>query len=559
MLYSHPEAAGYSAADFDELFSAAFAQTLAFGLLLVREATGRNIGADAWQRMPDEHPLMRTALRVLSLDEMVQDAGILGFTVICDTVNSFAPEILAASPGGRDPILYFYEDFLNTFDPAARRSYGVYYTPVEVVQYMVGALDRILRENLATQGLLDPNVMILDPATGTGTFLLGIAERVRSQTQNAAGEAMAGLALQDLARRMYGFELLVGPYAVAHYRLHHSLRRTSAATQPETQPLDLPRLGVYLTDTLAAPGAAAHAGPLGFVSEGIENERHEANRIKAEQPILAIIGNPPYRRLEEGENRTLVGDWLDELWDDLKEPVRNAGQGGQLNTFPELSVAFWRWAIWKLFEAENAPKRGVVAFISNRKYLTGRPYAGLRKSMREHFDRIEVIDLRGDVRTGERAGIDADQGVFNIMVGTAITLAIADGSRGEGEQATVHYYDCWSDGLFERRAKFDWLVGQTEAGFPSNAVAVRRGLLEDMRPKPFLNGDLVSLSECFAFRRSGIQTKRDHFVYSPIRDALDFGGFPTSGNLAITLRVKHLPPRQRGLGVLHAHNLSPRD
>jgi hypothetical protein len=129
--------------------------------------------------------------------------------------------------------------------------------------------------------------------------------------------------------------------------------------------LDLPRLGVYLADTLAEPGAAAPAGPLGFVAEGIADERQEANRIKTEQPILAITGNPPYRRLEEGEDRTLVGDWLNRIWDDLKEPVRDAGHGGQLNTFPELSVAFWRWAIWKLFEAENAPGRGVVALITN--------------------------------------------------------------------------------------------------------------------------------------------------------------------------------------------------
>ena len=93
---------------------------------------------------------------------------------------------------------------------------------------------------------------------------------------------------------------------------------------------------------------------------------------------------------------------MDSIWDDLKEPVREAGQGGQLNTFPELSVAFWRWAIWKIFEAENAPRRGVVAFITNRKFLTGWPYAGLRKMMRERFDRIEIIDLRGDVRRGER-------------------------------------------------------------------------------------------------------------------------------------------------------------
>jgi uncharacterized protein YjeT (DUF2065 family) len=431
VLYAHPEAAGYSAADFDTLFSAAFAQTLAFGLLLVREGTGQAVGPDAWRHMPEEHPLMRTALRVLSLDEVVQDLGI-GFVVMRDMVNSFAPEILAIPPGGRDPILYFYENFLQTFDPQARERYGVYYTPIEVVRYMVGALDRAVRDNLATQGLRDPAVTILDPATGTGTFLLGIAERVRAQTEAQESEGMAALALQDLARRMFGFELLVGPYAVAHYRLHHALRRPPPNGGTRAEPLELPRLGVYLADTLAEPGAAAPAGALGFVAEGIADERREANRIKSSQPILAIIGNPPYRRLEEGENRTLVGDWMDRVWDDLKQPVRDAGQGNQLNTFPELSVAFWRWAIWKIFEAENAPRRGVVAFISNRKFLTGWPYAGLRKMMRERFDRIEIIDLRGDVRRGERAGVEADQGVFKIMVGTAITIAIADGSKGGG-------------------------------------------------------------------------------------------------------------------------------
>lgn len=249
VLYAHPEAGGYLAADFDTLFSAAFAQTLAFGLLLVREGTGRPIGADAWQYMPEEHPLMRTALRVLSLPEVVRDTGI-GFDIMCDTVNSFAPEILAERPGRPDPILYFYEDFLRTFDPEAREKYGVYYTPVEVVRYMVGALDRALHDNLRTQGLRDPNVTILDPATGTGTFLLGIAERIRAQEAHA-GQGMAALALQGLASRMFGFELLVGPYAVAHYRLHHALRNPTGGEDQE--PLELPRLGVYLADTLAEP------------------------------------------------------------------------------------------------------------------------------------------------------------------------------------------------------------------------------------------------------------------------------------------------------------------
>lgn len=421
VLYAHPEAAGYAEKDFDKLFSAAFAQTLAFGLLLVREATGRDVGPESWRAMPEEHPLMRTALRVLSQDEIVEDMGI-GFDVIRDTVNSFSPHILAIGEDGRDPILYFYEDFLGTFAPDEKERFGVFYTPVEVVRYMTAALDRALLKHLNTQGLADPQVTLLDPATGTGTFLLGIAEHVRKA---AAHDGLANLALEDLARRMFAFELLIGPYAVAHYRLHHALKADEATS--------LPRLGIYLADTLAEPGAASAMGALGFVGQGIADERQLANNLKENHPILAIIGNPPYRRLEEGENKSLVGQWMDDTWDDLKAPVRDAGWGNQLNTFPELSVAFWRWALWKLFEARNAPQRGVVAFITNRKFLTGKPYAGLRQMMRRRFDRIEIVDLRGDSRLGERAGIDGDQNVFNIQVGVCITLAMADGSKAPGE------------------------------------------------------------------------------------------------------------------------------
>lgn len=522
VLYAHPEAGGYPAADFDVLFSSAFAQTLAFGLLLVREAGDGPVGEDAWRQMPDEHPLMKAALRVLSEDEVTTQIGI-GFEVMRDCVNSFAPEILAIQRDGRDPILYFYEDFLQTFDPKAREKYGVYYTPIEVVRYMTGALDRALRENLGTQGLRDPGVTILDPATGTGTFLLGVAERVRDQVMADEGGVAASMALGDLAGRMFGFELLVGPYAVAHYRLHHALRyRPADDGEDAPQPVRLPRLGVYLADTLAAPGAAAAMGQLGIQGIPIDDERREANRIKAEQPILAIIGNPPYKRLAEGENETLVGRWMDqEIWIDLKEPVKQAGHGDLLNTFPEFSIAFWRWAIWKLFEADNAPQRGVIAFITNRKFLTGWPYAGLRKMMRERFDRIEVIDLRGDVRAGPRGDIDADQGVFNIMVGTAITLAIADGSKAEGDLADVLYTDCWKEGLFGRRAKLDWLLGGSEWGQLPNSVDIRRELLEDWRPSPFENGEWLSIREVFSFSKSGMKSGND-----PVFVSVDASSLP---------------------------------
>lgn len=451
---------------------------------------------------------MRTALRVLSLPEVAADVGI-GFQVMLQTVNGFDPDILAIRKDGSDPILYFYEFFLETFDPAARERYGVYYTPVEVVRFMVGALDRALKQDLKTKGIADPAVHILDPATGTGTFLLGVADRLRREVSETDGPGQAPAALRGLASRMYGFELLIGPYAVAHYRLHHALARDKDGKIDPT--FRLPRLGVYLTDTLAEPNAAAPAGALGFVSEGIQDERAESNRIKTQQPILAIIGNPPYRRLEVGENESLVGRWMDGVWDDLKKPVRDAGWGNQLNTFPELSVAFWRWALWKLFEADNAPRKGVIAFISNRKYLTGRPYAGLRKMLREQFDRIEIYDLRGDGRAGQRAGVEGDHNVFNILTGVAITVAIADGSKADGQLARVDYIDAWEQERASRKSKLAWMLEGEAEGVLPGAVLVDRGLLDDMRPAPFLNGELLSIADCFAYTRGGMQTKRDDF------------------------------------------------
>ena len=148
-----------------------------------------------------------------------------------------------------------------------------------------------------------------------GSKLLTVIERVRASIDSGPG-AVSG-ALRALASRLFGFELLVGPYAVAHYRLHHAIGALGANQ----------RVGVFLTDTLAEPGAAAPVGRLGFVAENIRTERHEADRIKQRHPILAIIANPPYKRLVEGEIGELVGNWMNELWDDLKVPVRDAGLG----------------------------------------------------------------------------------------------------------------------------------------------------------------------------------------------------------------------------------------
>jgi predicted helicase len=297
---------------------------------------------------------------------------------------------------------------------------------------------------------------------------------------------------------------------VAHYRLHHALAEKPTPANPNPPPL--PRLGVYLADTLARPGTSTSMGPLGYTAQPIQHERDEADRIKGQQCILAIIGNPPYWRFQGVNPREIVGPFIDDLWEDLKEPVRSQGRqwANQLNTFPEFSVAFWRWAIWKLFEADNAPQRGVIALITNPTFLPGKPYAGLRKKLRERFDRIEVIDLRGDLRRGERAGVLDDEGVFNIQVGTAITLAIADGSKPEGELASVRYSDTWTEGLYSRPAKLRALEAAAGLGDIGNGIAVARGELADFKPEPFQSsGQWPSIEAVFAFRKSGSKSGND--------------------------------------------------
>ncbi|WP_439577471.1 hypothetical protein [Elioraea sp.] len=179
------------------------------------------------------------------------------------------------------------------------------------------------------------------------------------------------------------------------------------------------------------------------MSAPIVEERRAADAVKREAPILAIFGNPPYRRLAEGEEARITAGWANGFWDDLKQPVREAGWGGELNTFPDLYIAFWRWCLWKLFESEGAPKRGVVCLITNRTFLAGHPYAGLRRMLRERFDRIEVIDLRGDLRGERPAGIEEDENVFAIQAGVCITVAVADGTKAAGTEAQVFYADTW--------------------------------------------------------------------------------------------------------------------
>ena len=424
--------------------------------------------------------------------------------MLLDTVNAQDPKLLVHTKG-RDPILYFYEDFLKVFEEGLWKRFGVIYTPVEVVEYQVAPVQRALEE-IGTQGLLDPKVLLLDPACGTGTYLIAAAEAAGQLAEQFGSAAVAG-EVRSLTLRLYGLEIMVGPYAVAHYRLARALRSIGAE-------LEQRRLNIYLADTLAPVGDEKHVdNPLGFMGKPIVEERIKADEVKRDKPILAIFGNPPYRRLREGETYGLVGTWVaDHLWEKYKAPVRQAGWGGELKTFPDLYVAFFAWSQWKLFWREDAPGRGVLCLITNRSYLTGKPFAGLRQWLRKEFDHIEIFDLRGDSRGGRPAGIDVDENLFDIEVGVAIILAWATETKSQEFNASVRYADAWTHKAFTREDKQELLKRATVSPGALTFVSVERDPLDDFRPRPFEGRGWLSLWDCFLFRKSGIKTQRDSLV-----------------------------------------------
>ena len=508
-LFARAEAGGYDPADTDSGFSSAFAQTLVFGLLLAREASGRDVGAQAYELLPDSSwPLLRGTLRALTLDEVRTMLG-AAFDVTVDAVNAVDPVLLAPA-NGRDPVLYLYENFLRIFDPEAVKRYGVYYTPPEIVRLIVAEVDRTLRGSFQSSGLLDENVQLLDPACGTGTFLIAAAGEAAHRAEETYGEGAVSAEIEAFAQRMHGFEMLVGPYAVAHYRMTREVAGRGAAAA---------RLPIFLTDTLAPPADAAGVQPhLAFLSAPMVAERREADAVKRDVPILVVMGNPPYKRLRAGEARDLIGADMDERWEDLKRPVREAGHGRSLNAFPDLYVAFYRWALWRLFEAEGAQSRGVLAFITNRNFLTGRGFGGLRKMLRERFDSIRIVDFRGDSRTARPAPVERDQNVFSIKTGVCILVAKADG--GGSDEARVEYADVWREGAFTRVDKLN-LANAAAADAERFAFRPIVGThMDRLTPTGFVGMDWPALGCIFNFCSNGIVTYRDRFAYALTANAM---------------------------------------
>lgn len=418
----------------DEQFADAYAQTVAFALLL-----GRSEGAEpltlesAEAALAAQHNLLSRALQVLTDPRArVELAASLDLLL---RVIAVVPCASLAAP--EDPWLYFYEDFLAVYDPKLRKDAGAYYTPVEVVRAQVRLIDDLLVNRLGKPlGFADPDVVTLDPAAGTGTYLLGVIEHALGRVETEQGPGAVPGQAATLAKNLYGFEIMVGPYAVTELRTSRDLRDRGAA---------LPSDGthVYLTDTLESPNAVPP--PLPFFLRPIAEQHAKALTVKSKVPVIVCLGNPPYDRHEAAAagNKARTGGWV--RWGDdgkgtgaifraFLDPAIAAGHGIRVKNLYNLYVYFWRWALWKVFEHETARGPGVVCFISASSYIDGDAFCGMREHMRRLCDEIWILDLGGEGR-----GTRKTDNVFAIQTPVAIAVALRSREQKANKPAKVRW------------------------------------------------------------------------------------------------------------------------
>ncbi len=506
----------------DQRFSDTFAQTTVYGLFVswLSHEHGQFSRTSALRSFPRSIPFLRSSLRLLT-DEDVLPRPVIrlldDLAALLDNTNA-AHLRAQISAGGleADLVLYFYEHFLEKYNPKIKKERAVYYTPPALVHYLVRAIQTMLHSTFRLRsGLADPSVVILDPAVGTGTFLLGAADTALAAVRHRGTAAQKDLIETHILPHFFGFELLPAPYAIAHMKLGTFFQHY------RYQLRDNQRLQVYLTNTLQlqAEGEIPHLHlPLysGLVAEGIE-----AGRIKRESPVLVILGNPPYDRKSHNANRfsnRLQQDFY--RIDGERIPDRNSAP------LKDDYLRFIRWAVWKLLEQQGAPGHGILAFVTNRAFIERKLHRGVRRFLLEKFDDIYVLDLHGDQREWYRDRVD--EKVFkNVQAGIALTVFVKKPEERDGAQdlATVRYQEFFGT----REEKFHACKHVTLDGPGWRTLAPRAPLwmCQDYDvPRQYDEWPL--LSQLFSVRVTGVQTHRDQlvvaFTENELRERLrDFG------------------------------------
>jgi len=431
-----------------EGFADLYSQTITYGLFAARTRTDDGFNRKlAYDRIPHTIGILRDVFKFVSLEDLpphmewiIDDISeVLAVTDVKKILHQYFHE-----GKGKDPIIHFYETFLAEYDPKMRERRGVYYTPEPVVFYIVSSLHNILKEHFnRADGFASDTVTVLDPAAGTLTFLADAAKLAVEEFVSKYGEGGREKFIKEyILKNFYAFELMMAPYAVGHLKMSFLLEELGYRLQKDD------RVKFYLTNALEMEELAQTTLP-GIIAS-LSEESHLAGKVKKEQPILVILGNPPYSGISANMN-----PWIDRL---LREDVDGLQSYYKVDGKPleerklwlqDDYVKFIRFGQWKIDQAGE----GVLGFITNHSYLDSPTFRGMRQSLMNSFNEIYTLDLHGNSLKKEKSPDGSkDENVFDIRQGVAIALFIK--RRGEKKECKVYHSERWG----VRQWKYAWLL-----------------------------------------------------------------------------------------------------
>jgi type I restriction-modification system DNA methylase subunit len=482
---------GLSHKDFADLYS----QTITYGLFAARtRSTGEFNRKLAYDNIPQTIGILRDVFEFISIGNLplqmewtIDDISeVLAVTDVKTILLQYFHE-----GKGKDPIIHFYETFLAEYDPQTREKRGVYYTPEPVVSYIVRSLNFILKEYFnKPDGFADKSVTILDPAAGTLTFLAEAAKLALQEFVSKYGEgARESFIKEQILQNFYAFELMMAPYAIGHLKMSFLLEELGYKLKEDE------RFKFYLTNTLEMEELDQTNLP-GMAS--LSKESHLAGKVKKEEPILVILGNPPYSVSSANKS-----EFIEKEMTIYKEDVRSERN---IQPLSDDYIKFIRFAHWKI----DKSGKGVIGMITNNSYLSGLIHRGMRKKLLQSFNEIYILNLHGNSRIGEKCPDGSkDENVFDIMQGVSIALFIKN--KEQEALRKVYYQDVY--GL--RENKYDFLNN-------NNIKTIEWKELKLSEPYYFFVEKDFSLqahydkffpvSEIFNKFSSGVKTHRDHFV-----------------------------------------------
>ena len=506
-------------------FSDLYSQTIAYGMFAARyhDPTLQNFSREeAVKLIPKSNPFLRKLFKDIADEDL--DTRLVW--IIDELVNVFLASDVATimtnfgkSTKQEDPVVHFYETFLGAYNPALRKARGVWYTPQPVVNFIVRAVDDILKTEFGLpEGLADSSkkkikinyqgkqiekevhkVQILDPATGTGTFLAETIKHIHKKYEGMQG-IWSKYVEDDLIPRVNGFELLMASYAMAHLKLDMLLTETGYVPTKDQ------RLRVFLTNSLEEP----HPDSGTLWGNLLSDEADQANEVKRDTPVMCVIGNPPYSGISSNN-----GKWISDLIDDYKY-VDGVHFNERKHWLNDDYVKFLRYG--QHYIQKNG--QGVLAFINPHGFLDNPTFRGMRWHLLKTYDKIYTIDLHGNSKKKETAPDgSADVNVFDIMQGVSINIFIKTGKKKSNELGKVFHYDLFG----KREMKYDFLSKNSLKNIDFNELAYNQPNYffvpkNDEGRSDYENGFRVD--ELFSKNVTGIVSMGDEFAFSENKDEL---------------------------------------